>query len=182
MTEAPVEETDKFRVTDLVNMPAENAVTALLEQSADLKASDLFLMAEERFMTIAVRRLGMMEKLAVVATDHGRQMITHIKANADMDISERRRPSDGRWIHQFGDRTLDLRINSVPTLHGEDMTVRIWDHSAGLFALSELGMSRSDMNKLTFMLNHSMPRLTRATSWKSAGNSRSRAAISILPF
>jgi type II secretory ATPase GspE/PulE/Tfp pilus assembly ATPase PilB-like protein len=81
-------------------------------------------------------------------------MAIYIKANADMDISERRRPTDGRWIHQVGERRLDLRINSVPTLHGEDVTIRIWDHSLGLFALDDLGMSRSDLNKLMYMLTH----------------------------
>jgi type II secretory ATPase GspE/PulE/Tfp pilus assembly ATPase PilB-like protein len=134
-------------------MPAETAVAALLDQSAQMKASDLFFLAEERFTTIAVRRLGMMEKLAVVSSDLGRQMITHIKANADMDISERRRPTDGRWIQQNEDRVLDLRINVIPTLYGEDMTIRIWDHSLGLMTLDELGMSRSDLTKLTHIIN-----------------------------
>ena len=105
-------------------------------------------------MTIAVRRLGMVERLAVVSSEQGRQLTTHIRANADMDISERRRPVDGRWIHQFSSHRLDMRISSVPTLHGEDMTIRIWDHSRGLMQLSELGMSRGDLNKLLYMLGH----------------------------
>ncbi|MFV1965308.1 MAG: GspE/PulE family protein [Pirellulaceae bacterium] len=153
MSQAPVNDPDQFRLTDLVKMPTETAVAALLDQSAQRRASDLFFLAEERFVTIAVRRLGMMEKLAVVSSDQGRQMVTHIKANADMNISERRRPSDGRWIQQNGERVLDLRINVIPTLHGEDMTIRIWDHSRGLLVLDELGMSRGDLNKLTYMIN-----------------------------
>jgi type II secretory ATPase GspE/PulE/Tfp pilus assembly ATPase PilB-like protein len=153
MSDAPVDRSEEFRVNDLVKMSAEDAVSALLERAAELKASDLFLLSDERCVTIAVRRLGMIERLAVVSIDHGRQMVSHIKANADMDISERRRPADGRWIHQLGDRKLDLRINAVPTLHGEDMTIRIWDHSLGLYEMHELGMQRRDLNKLTYMLN-----------------------------
>jgi type II secretory ATPase GspE/PulE/Tfp pilus assembly ATPase PilB-like protein len=144
----------KFKVTDLVNMDAEEATTALLTRAAELSSSDLFLLSDERFLTIAVRRLGTVEKMAVVSTDHGRQLISHIKAHASMDIAERRRPSDGRWIHEIGERKLDMRINCTPTLHGEDMTIRIWDHSAGLYQLDQLGMSRSDYNKLLFMLSH----------------------------
>ena len=151
MSGVPVEQ---FKVTDLVNMEAEAAVNALLLRAADLKASDLFLLNDERYVTVAVRRLGTVEKLAVVSTDHGRQMIGHIKANSGMDISERRRPNDGRWIYSVADRKLDLRINSTPTLYGEDLTLRIWDHATGLFTLDEIGMSRGDYNKLLFMLGH----------------------------
>lgn len=146
--------TEKFRVTDLVKMEAGEAVNALLERAAELRASDLFLLTDERFVTVSVRRLGTLEKLAVVSSEHGRQMASHIKANAEMDISERRRPSDGRWIHTVGDRKIDLRINCTPTLHGEDMAMRLWDHSTGLLTVDELGMSRQDLNKLLFMLNH----------------------------
>ncbi len=146
--------TERFKVTDLVNMEAEQAVSAVLERAADLRASDLFLLSEQRFVTIAIRRMGTVEKVAVVSSEHGRQLITHIKANAGMDISERRRPADGRWIHELGARKLDLRINCTPTLYGEDMAVRIWDHSSELFSLSDLGMSRNDFNKLLFMLSH----------------------------
>ncbi|MBP88565.1 MAG: ATPase [Planctomycetaceae bacterium] len=135
-------------------MEAGEAVNALLERAAELRASDLFLLTDERFVTVSVRRLGTLEKLAVVSSEHGRQMASHIKANAEMDISERRRPSDGRWIHTVGDRKIDLRINCTPTLHGEDMAMRLWDHSTGLLTVDELGMSRQDLNKLLFMLNH----------------------------
>lgn len=151
MSQAP---TEKFKVTELVNMEAEQAVAAVLERAADLRASDLFLLSDQRFLTIAIRRLGTVEKMAVVSSEHGRQLLSHIKANAGMDISDRRRPADGRWIHEMGIRKLDLRINCTPTLYGEDMAVRIWDHSSELFSLSDLGMQRSDFNKLLFMLGH----------------------------
>jgi type II secretory ATPase GspE/PulE/Tfp pilus assembly ATPase PilB-like protein len=151
MSHVPAE---KFRVTDLVKMEAEEAVNALLQRAAELRASDLFLLSDERFVSVCVRRLGTVEKLAVVSTDHGRQMMSHIKAFAGMDISERRRPADGRWIHEAGGRKLDLRVNTTPTLHGEDMAMRVWDHSTGLLTTDELGMSRADLNKLYFMLNH----------------------------
>jgi len=151
MSQAPVE---RFRVTDLVKMEAEQAVAALLSRAVELSASDLFLLSDERYVTVSVRRLGTVEKLAVVSTEHGRQMMAHVKALANMDISERRRPADGRWIHEVDGRKIDLRINTTPTLHGEDMAMRVWDHSAGLFGIEELGMSRPDLNKLLFMLNN----------------------------
>jgi len=154
MADAPVDRSEEFRLNELVKMSADEAVTTLLDRAAELRSSDLFFLAEERYVTIAVRRLGVVEKLAVVSWEQGRQMITHVKANANMDIAERRRPTDGRWINEVGSRRLDMRVSAVPTLHGEDMTIRIWDHSLGLLSIEELGMSRVELNKLTYMLNH----------------------------
>ena len=62
MAETPVESSEEFRRNELVNIPAEEAVTPLLERAAELRSSDLFFLSDERYMTIAVRRLGMVEK------------------------------------------------------------------------------------------------------------------------
>jgi type II secretory ATPase GspE/PulE/Tfp pilus assembly ATPase PilB-like protein len=124
-------------------MTTEQALHALLTRAAELQASDLFLLSDERFVTVAIRRLGTIERLVVIATELGRQIMTHIKANAAMDISEKRRPADGRWIVECGGRTLDLRLNYTPTLHGEDLTMRICDRTRGCFSLDALGMSQN---------------------------------------
>ena len=71
---------------------------------------------------------------------------------AGMDISEHRRPTDGRRIGVFDGRRLDLRINCIATLHGEDVAIRMWDHDQGLLGLDELGMATGDLKKLQQML------------------------------
>jgi type II secretory ATPase GspE/PulE/Tfp pilus assembly ATPase PilB-like protein len=154
MSEPPIDRSDEFHLKELVKMQAEEAVTTLLERAAELRSSDLFILSEGRYSTIAVRRLGTVEKLAVVSVEQGRQLISHIKANARMDIAERRRPMDGRWIQDLSTRRLDMRVSTVPTLHGEDLTLRLWDHSLGLLSLDQLGMSKTEINTLMYMLHH----------------------------
>jgi type II secretory ATPase GspE/PulE/Tfp pilus assembly ATPase PilB-like protein len=154
MSEPPIDRSDEFRLNELVKMQAEEAVTTLLERAAELRSSDLFILSEGRYVTIAVRRLGTVEKLAVVSVEQGRQFISHIKANSRMDIAERRRPMDGRWIQDLSTRRLDMRVSTVPTLHGEDLTLRLWDHSLGLLSLDQLGMSKTEINTLMYMLHH----------------------------
>jgi type II secretory ATPase GspE/PulE/Tfp pilus assembly ATPase PilB-like protein len=78
--------------------------------------------------------------------------MSYVKAYAEMDISEKRRPADARWILQLDERKLDMRINFTPTLHGEDLTIRISDHANGLYQLVELGLSASDLTKLQYLL------------------------------
>jgi len=61
---------------------------------------------------------------------------------------------DGRWIFEDGDTRYDMRINSLATLFGEDMTLRIWDSRAGLRKIDQLGMSRSQLSTLKGMLSN----------------------------
>jgi type II secretory ATPase GspE/PulE/Tfp pilus assembly ATPase PilB-like protein len=152
--EAPRFVQEEFRPADLAKMNAEEAIIALLDRATTLRASDLFLLAEERYMTVAIRRLGSVERLAIIASDFGRQMMVHVKAIAEMDISERRRPADGRWILHENGRKLDMRINFTPTLHGEDLTIRICDRAKGLYRVEQIGLAKRELNKLLYMLNH----------------------------
>lgn len=76
---------------------------------------------------MAVRRMGIIGNAAVVSKDQGRHLISYVKATAGLDIAERRRPLEGRWIIDRDEGRPDLRINVIPTLFGEDLTARILD-------------------------------------------------------
>jgi type II secretory ATPase GspE/PulE/Tfp pilus assembly ATPase PilB-like protein len=138
--------------TELTSMEIDKAVEKIVRHAADLKASDLFILTEESGVRIAVRRLGIVETLLAVPRDFGKHIIINFKAMAGMDISEHRRPTDGRRIGVFDGRRLDLRINCIATLHGEDVAIRMWDHDQGLLGLDELGMATGDLKKLQQML------------------------------
>jgi type II secretory ATPase GspE/PulE/Tfp pilus assembly ATPase PilB-like protein len=144
---------DKFRPSDLIDMEAEQAAATVIVHAANLGASDLFFLSNEKSMEISIRRLGTVERMAVVPREQGRHMLNYVKAMADMDISEHRRPADGRWINDFGEKQLDLRVNTIPTLYGQDMTMRIWDRKTGLLSVDELGLSRLDYAKVLGMVN-----------------------------
>ena len=138
--------------TELTAMDIEKAVATIVRHAADLKASDLFILTEESGVRIAVRRLGIVETVVAVSRDFGKHIIINFKAMAGMDISEHRRPADGRRIGVFEGRKLDLRINCIATLHGEDIAIRMWDHDEGLRGLDELGIASNDLRKLRQML------------------------------
>ncbi|MFP6576804.1 MAG: GspE/PulE family protein [Pirellulaceae bacterium] len=137
---------------ELTAMELEKAVAVILRHAADLKASDLFILTEENAVRIAVRRLGIVETVVAVSRDFGKHIIINFKAMAGMDISEHRRPADGRRKGLFEGRQLDLRINCIATLHGEDVAIRMWDQDEGLRELDELGIVPKDLKKLNIML------------------------------
>ena len=142
-----------FQPTAIADLEPSQAMTAIVQQASELRASDLFLMSEESALTVAVRRMGHLERLASVPRDQGRQLISYLKAQAGIDIAERRRPQEGRWIFDRPEGPIDLRINIIPTLHGEDLSARLLDRKFGLRKLDDLGLTRGDYAKLTALLS-----------------------------
>ncbi len=138
---------------DLAGMGAEAAMLAVLQHAGRINVSDIFLMSDERFMTISFRRLGLVEKFGVVPPEIGRAMISYIKAAASMDIAEKRRPRDGRWLHRFEDQRFDVRVNTIPTLFGEDATLRLWSQNFQFLGLDKLGFLARDLNRIRAMLS-----------------------------
>jgi general secretion pathway protein E len=68
------------------------------------------------------------------------EVLTRVKVLGKMNIAEKRLPQDGRATVQLGDRTVDLRIASLPTSHNERIVIRLLDKSARLYTLGEVGM------------------------------------------
>jgi type II secretory ATPase GspE/PulE/Tfp pilus assembly ATPase PilB-like protein len=142
----------EFIPAQLDEMEAEAAVDMLIQHAAEMEASDLFLLTDQEAVSICMRRLGMMVPIAEISRSRGRHFISHIKAMAGMDVSDHRRPADGRWLFTRATKRLDLRISSVATLFGEDMTLRLWDRDAGLRTLDQLGLAPQDLRKLKSLL------------------------------
>jgi type II secretory ATPase GspE/PulE/Tfp pilus assembly ATPase PilB-like protein len=138
----------------LANLPPAEAITTIVQRAADLHVSDLFFLAEEAGVRVAFRRMGGIETVAALPADAGRGIITLLKAEAGIDLGDRRRPHEGRRIQTIGDRVIDLRINIIPTLHGEDVCARLLDRKFGLRSLDQIGLTRSELNKMQAMLNN----------------------------
>lgn len=124
----------------------------LVRQAVRLQASDLFILSDEASASASLRVMGQIEQAVVMSRDQGRHLINFFKTSAGIDIAERRRPQEGRWIIDAEGERVDLRINVVPTLFGEDVAIRILNHRIGLRPLDSLGMTRSDYNRLTGLL------------------------------
>ncbi len=120
----------------------------VLERAVRMQASDLFLLSEEDGVRIAVRRMGIVETLQTLSRELGRSAISHIKAEAGIDIGDRRRPHEGRLLQSVGDRLVDLRVNIIPTLYGEDVAARLLDRKFGLRSLDQIGLNRNELMRL----------------------------------
>src|ERR1700744_2157283 len=83
---------------DVAKLPTEQGVAKLISYSLVLPASDVFFSEEASSLTVSVRHLGIVSPISVVSKELGRKFISHIKAVTGMDLSEKRRPQDGRWL------------------------------------------------------------------------------------
>jgi type II secretory ATPase GspE/PulE/Tfp pilus assembly ATPase PilB-like protein len=126
----------------------EHAADTLLLHAAKLDVSDLFLCSNEQHVLVQVRHLGIVRPLAVLPSELGKRIITLMKTRALLDLAERRRPQEGRWIlHADGEggasaATYDLRVSVIPTAFGEDCAIRMFDRTNKLYTIDNLGMTR----------------------------------------
>ena len=142
-----------FREVRLAELSPQDAIATLLDQAIDMQASDLYLLSDEDCMTIAVRSLGVVRQIATVEPSTGNHFITYVKALAGLDIAERRRPLDGRWIHDHGVVRFDVRISVIPTMYGSDLTLRLLRRETNLRTFDQLGLTQRDQGRLCDMLN-----------------------------
>jgi type II secretory ATPase GspE/PulE/Tfp pilus assembly ATPase PilB-like protein len=149
------EEADDALWIDVESSDVPFVVHGLLEHAAGMRCSDMFFCAEEHYQSVSARYLGLWQPMSQLPTDMGKRCIAHIKSMAGMDVTERRRPMDGRWIfeRQGGD-IVDLRISTLPTLYGEDCTIRFLLRQTQLLSLDNLGLMQRDHNQLLQMLNN----------------------------
>ena len=138
---------------DVRGLEAEPAVNALIEHAASIGASDLFFTSHERHLMVQARHHGLLRNLTHVSEDLAKRCVGHVKAAAGMNVAERRRPQDGRWVFtRPNGNTVDLRIGIIPTNFGEDVAMRLLDREAHLLNLDQLGLARRDHNVLLGML------------------------------
>lgn len=139
---------------NVAGMSPEQAVHVFVEQAVSLRASDLVFACNENQLVVMVRHLGIMMQLDSLDLTQGRRCLNYIRAMAGLDVGEHRRPLDGRWIFpRLGGRKVDLRINVLPTLYGEDITLRILDRDHQLRTLDNLGLLQKQRSDLLGMLN-----------------------------
>ncbi|UJS24385.1 type IV-A pilus assembly ATPase PilB [Thiothrix winogradskyi] len=115
-------------------------VDKLLAHGIKSKASDIHIEIFEKNMRIRYRIDGILQVVANPPNDSAQQLISRIKVLARMNISERRVPQDGRIRFTVNDKQkIDFRVNTLPTLFGEKVVMRILDSSNAALGVEKLG-------------------------------------------
>ena len=127
---------------DLANQPPViRFVNLMIREAHDAAASDIHLEATRDGLRVRLRIDGVLSELPAPPKGLQAAVISRIKLLAELDIAERRAPQDGRIRVRLESRELDLRVSTVPTLHGESVVLRLLDRGGRPVTLEELGMA-----------------------------------------
>jgi len=136
-------------------MLPDHAVAMLVDHAVNVNASDLFITCNEENVEVSVRHLGIIKRIAILPVDLGFLCINHIRAVSGLKHHEKRRPQDGRWIYRRpdGSLTVDLRLNTMPTLYGESIAMRLLVRDSQLQNMENLGMVGPQLGTLLSLLH-----------------------------
>ena len=119
--------------------PVVKFVNLILMNALRDRASDIHFEPGESRTRIRMRIDGRLQETAPPARSMYDAIITRIKILSNMDISERRLPQDGRLKFRMGEKTVDVRVNTLPEVHGEKVVMRILDRDSLVTDLADVG-------------------------------------------
>ncbi|GAB5388681.1 MAG: GspE/PulE family protein [Alphaproteobacteria bacterium] len=125
--------------------PVVRLVDAILLDAVKLGASDIHFEPEGHFLRLRYRIDGAMRSVRAFHRDHFPALAHRLKILGGMNIADKLKPQDGRFSMTLGSREVDFRVSSLPTLHGENVVLRVLDKTRSLRTLSELGFSEHNL-------------------------------------
>ncbi len=133
--------------------PIVKFVDLVMAQAIKEKASDIHFEPFEHEFKIRYRVDGALYEMAPPPVHLANSVISRIKVMSNMNIAERRVPQDGRIMTVVGGKPVDMRVNSLPTQHGESVVLRVLDRSSVNLDLEHLGMPPALFEYITETIN-----------------------------
>ncbi len=132
--------------------PIVRLVNALVFDAVKIGASDLHFEPEENFVRLRYRLDGVLFTAQILHKQHWNGISQRIKIMSEMNIADKLAPQDGRFNLNIGGREADFRVSSLPTVHGENIVLRVLDKSSSIMPLKNLGFSDENVKKLEFAI------------------------------
>lgn len=143
-------------VEHLKDIASEAPVIRMLNQIIgrviDLRASDIHLEPFDDGLHVRYRVDGVIYTSEILSPQHSAAINSRVKLMAHLDIAERRLPQDGRIKTRVKGRELDLRVSTVPTVHGESVVMRVLDRSSVRYSLEAMGFAPETLERFNQLL------------------------------
>ena len=146
-------ETDEIEEADVSDAPIVQLVRSLIEQAIRQRASDIHIEALEEKVRVRYRIDGALYEKMVYDNSLLPAIATRIKIMGGMDISEKRKPQDGRMTVTVDRQEYDIRISSIPTVHGEKIVMRLSSKLSLTREKKQLGLSEEELAHFDHMLS-----------------------------
>ena len=147
-------ENDEIEEADVSDAPIVQLVRSLIEQAIRQRASDIHIEALEEKVRVRYRIDGALYEKMVYDNSLLPAIATRIKIMGGMDISEKRKPQDGRMTVTVDRQEYDIRISSIPTVHGEKIVMRLSSKLSLTREKKQLGLSEEELEHFDHMMAH----------------------------
>ena len=128
--------------------PVVKLLQAIFEDAVATQASDIHIEPDATVLRIRQRIDGMLQEQIVDETRIANALTSRLKLMAGLNISEKRLPQDGRFNIKVQNKSIDVRLSTMPMVHGESVVMRLLDHSKGMLDFSKLGIPDSVLSPL----------------------------------
>jgi type IV pilus assembly protein PilB len=127
--------------------PMIRLVDELITEAVERGTSDIHIEPSQRGGVVRFRIDGVLKEMSLVPRGAMLQLIARVKLMGSMDIAERRLPQDGRARFRHGDTEVDLRISSLPSLHGETIVIRLLRKGAERLETTQVGFTEDQLQR-----------------------------------
>ncbi|MDX9857356.1 MAG: type IV-A pilus assembly ATPase PilB [candidate division Zixibacteria bacterium] len=152
-----IEQEDGPSESDLLSAvqdkPLVKLVDSIITDAIRMGASDIHFEMYEKKIRVRYRIDGDLQEMAPLPFKYRAAIVSRIKIMADLDISERRLPQDGRIKIKTAGRQVDLRVSCLPTIFGEKVVMRILDPEALKLDMTKLGFREADLTRFNEKIN-----------------------------
>lgn len=127
--------------------PVVRLVNTIIAQAVAERASDIHIEPQEDRVLVRYRVDGLLREAMTLPRQVRASLVARVKVLAAMDIAEKRLPQDGRFQARYGDQEIDVRVSTVPVVHGEKLALRLLYKTGRLLTVEQLGFSPYNLHR-----------------------------------
>ncbi|OFW56317.1 MAG: hypothetical protein A2V52_05715 [Actinobacteria bacterium RBG_19FT_COMBO_54_7] len=132
--------------------PIVKLINNLISRAIKEGASDIHIEPEDNLVRVRYRIDGVLMEAKVLPVEVHNALVSRIKVLAELDITERRLPQDGRFFVKYAGKEVDFRIVTAPTIYGESVTIRLLDQTNARVGLSDIGFNDKELRTVMHAL------------------------------
>ena len=141
LAESDIDLQELVQSEDVANAPVVKLLQSIFEDAVQINASDIHIEPDEAVLRIRTRVDGVLQEQVMKEKRIASALVSRLKLMAGLNISERRIPQDGRFNIRIRDRSIDVRLSTMPIQNGESVVMRLLDQSGNALVLDQLGMN-----------------------------------------
>jgi MSHA biogenesis protein MshE len=138
----------------LTDAPVVKLLQTLFEDAIQVNASDIHIEPDEKELRIRFRLDGVLRVQTTAERRIAASLLSRLKLMAGLDISEKRLPQDGRFNVRVRDKSIDVRLSTLPVQYGESAVMRLLNQSSGILDLGQLGLPEDLLARLRHLIHY----------------------------